>query len=267
MKRIFYIYKIKSQNVQKSSKISKNSLIDQEYPFLTYESKLKENFNDRDINFNYFDLNLKELRKQFNDNLEDFELDKLNSYLKNTFKLFDLENKNEIHVDDIKNCIYNLNLCPCEDQLNEILKEMNVKLDRKVKRNIRFNPNQTKNDNKISFEIFSSVLNPILAYGKCLPKTENLLRKAFETFGKEAKLSKCVDWKEFEDAIYNIGFKFKDDEFELMKEHLSPYILKGKLYFEKYLQDLSPQIDYELFLKNSKYFNQNFILKRNGFEL
>lgn len=107
------------------------------FSLLNYTDELNENLNDRNLEFKFTDLNLTELKERFQSNKDDFDLETLNKVLNKTFSLFDVEKKNEIEIDDIKNCIYNLNLCPTESQLNEILKELDVNLNRKVKKNFK----------------------------------------------------------------------------------------------------------------------------------
>lgn len=118
----------------------------------------------------------------------------------------------------------------------------------------------------MGYELFSSVMIPILAFGKCMPKSEDILRKAFETISEETNDSKTIEWKDFEDKICAIGDKFKYDEIEQLNEFTGPLInSKGIFNYKDYIQHLCPQLDYEQYFKNSKYFNKNYILKSYGF--
>ncbi|RNA37170.1 ef-hand calcium-binding domain-containing 2 [Brachionus plicatilis] len=215
------------------------------------KSHKNSNFT-QEFNFTVLEDNFERLKKKL-------DIDKLESLIKTSFKSFDIENKGEMDIDDIRNCVFTMNLCPNDVQFNEIFKKMKVSFAKRKK-----NQSELMNGSKISYETFSRVMLPILVSGELDTKSEELLEKAFKVIsdGEEK-----VDWKKLEDLLCSYGEKFKSEEIEHMAEFVNKFIDKNFLLFKSYVPFLSREIDHESFFKNSDTFSKKEILKNLGFNL
>lgn len=213
------------------------------------ESK-KNSYLNQEFNFLAIEENFEKIKDKI-------DLDKLESYVKFSFNSFDNEKKNEIDILDIKNCLYNMNLCPNNSQLSEIYKQLGVSFGKRKK-----NKSDENNYSKISYPSFSKVIIPILAMGELDTKSEQVLKNAFLIISDG---DNKIDWKKLEELMCSLGDKFKNDEIECMKEFVNKYINKNYLLFKDYVSQLNVEIDHESFFKNSKNFSQKHILQDLGF--
>jgi hypothetical protein len=227
------------------------------------ENELKSVLDESSFNCIDFPvLDLTDLKQKYVKFEDKFDLDKIELTLRRAFAAFDHTKTNEIDLEDLKTCVYSLNLCPNESQFEEILKDLKIVRPQKSWKKIPI---------KISYERFSSAIKPIILFRKCPLKSENVLKLALGKL-REASNSKLneIDWKFFEDTIYNCGEVFKYDEFEAMREFLEPLRSKNKLDYESFLKSLISESkefeDYRRF-SNQSMLNSGYIFKSLGFQI
>lgn len=202
-------------------------------------------------------LNISAVQEWFETIKNKLDFEKIDFFIKSSFMTFDIEKKNEIDVEDLKNCLYTMNLCPTNEQLSEIYKLMNVSFAKRKKNQIDHTINS-----KISYEIFSKVIVPILVSGIIDLRSEEILEKAFKVISNGEEK---IDWKKMEDLLCSNEYKFKNEEIEIMKDFVSDFIEKDKFFFRSFIPQLTKKIDHESFFKNSTTFSQDLILKDIGF--
>ena len=269
-----YILKMNLINKNKQKKVKKNKsinilTIDFNSLIFDYDHKLIEVLN-RTNEFDYANLNILDLKESNHVLSKFYANDKIELFLKKSFNLFDNEKTNEIDLNDLKTCVHNLGICPSESQFKEIISAFE-KYIYKEKPKKKFRNNKQVKGDKVKYDDFESIIKPVLMSGKCLPKSNDLLRKAFQTISKNNK-DKEKDWKSFEDMLCSNGDKFNFEEIENMKEHLNIKSSNDKgdqlrFNYSKYLSDLESTINLESFLLDLDIKNEQSILKSYGFEI
>ncbi|CAF0761721.1 unnamed protein product [Brachionus calyciflorus] len=236
----------------KKKSIKLNPIPDHYFSSYDYETDLAELDHIKN-SFELPQLDFGELTKRFENIKHKIDLDKLNTLIKSSFNSFDPQQKGEIDAQDLKNCIYTMNLCPSKSQFQDICKQLNINLDKKTKK-VKADNNQSV---KISFEDFTRTILPLIISGKCSFKSENLLQKSFKILSDNKNY---IEWKFLEDLLSSNGEKFKTEELELMKDHIEQFTIKDKFYFDNYIANITSTFDHETIFKNSIHYNQNSII-------
>lgn len=222
-------------------------------------------------NINYPILNIDDLKQAYEENRKNYNDEKLNELIKDSFSLFDSNKKNEIEINDSRSCIYNLGICPNESQLKEIMSDLEKTL---VKENTKKQYKTIKNNNKqkVSYYDFLRIIKPVIVSGKCLQKDVTILNIAYQTIGVYLDKYKpeLIDWNDFKNLICSQGYTLSFEEVELIKDYfiLTNNKMHLKFKYLKYLNDLErSKINLEDFLLLDDFKGEKKILEAYGFEI
>lgn len=235
---------------------------------ISYEDRLL-NILKYKSEINYENLNFAELEENYLKLKKSYKEQTLKTFLNKSFSLFDTEKIEFIDLNDLSACIYNLGLCPSLIQLKEIIAEIEKKVFKEKPKKKYRNLNQ-KNENKIKFSDFETTMRSVLMSGKCLSKTNNLLRQAFKLINDNSK-SQIIDTNKFENVMHTIGDKFNFKEIETMKEFLNENCKneitnQQEFDYYRYLSDLEVKnLDLELFYIDTDEKDEKKIMESYGF--
>lgn len=231
-----------------------------------YQALLNEKMA-QSASFDEEKINIDELKELFRMFEFKFDTQSLHEFLRKSFNLFDNEKNDEIDLNDARTIIYDLKLCPTEAQMNLILKELALASANKNARKIFKSNRMPKEMNKVKYGTFSSVMMPILAFGKCGSKSNEVICKALKLLANLHSGSNRIDLNKFEeDMCSGSENRLKFEEFETFKDFAEPFVIKGNFNFEEYLKYLQIEFVPESFLLDAKFFKQNLILKELGFK-
>lgn len=245
------------------------------------------------IEFDNDTLEISKLRDRISILIDEDNTRKLNIFLKKTFNLFDYQKIGKIDVESIKDCLYALNLCPTEDELDRLLKALNGFCEEKNKTQKQIQQTQGHNqkktgkflreavsvttvqqhkqpqdiEKKITFDEFSTILLSILMCNKYKCASFDALYDAFKALDENN--NGFILWSNLEDFVMTRGEKFNEEELQNMKEYMNISNNNDKVYYNNLVSSL--QVDLEIpklyRLKSEKETEQEIVESFFGLEM